>query len=124
MHQIGMFNRQGSLELEGFHGSGADFLEDFKQLILDGKTIIASPQGLRAGNERPHTPNYGSAESLRSFWLAWLPTYLRIEAHLREFIPAGPRAPEGDGYLAALINFRFLAQALLTTNQAVSERTN
>jgi hypothetical protein len=34
------------------------------------------------------------------------------------------RAPEGDGYLAALINFRFLAHALWTTKQAVSELTN
>jgi hypothetical protein len=32
---------------------------------------------------------------------------------------AGPTTPEGDGYLAALINFRYIANALLTTAQTV-----
>jgi hypothetical protein len=32
---------------------------------------------------------------------------------------AGPRLPEGDGYLAALVNFRFLASAVWTTVEAV-----
>ena len=68
--------------------------------------------------------------------LAGMAANLCIEARLREFIEpgfevavvkdatAGPPAPEGDGYLAALINFRFLAHALWTTNQAMSELTN
>jgi hypothetical protein len=34
---------------------------------------------------------------------------------------AGPRLPEGDGYLAALVNFRFLASALWTTAEAVAQ---
>jgi len=29
--------------------------------------------------------------------------------------------PEGDGYLAAIINFRFLAHALWTTEHAVKQ---
>ncbi|MEU1212576.1 hypothetical protein ACFYSH_15125 [Streptomyces sp. NPDC005791] len=32
---------------------------------------------------------------------------------------AGPRLPEGDGYLSALKNCRFLASATWTTAQAV-----
>ena len=32
---------------------------------------------------------------------------------------AGARIPEGDGYLAALINFRFMANAVWTTEEAV-----
>ncbi|MNJ80195.1 hypothetical protein D3C77_784860 [compost metagenome] len=32
---------------------------------------------------------------------------------------AGPTTPEGDGYLAALINFRFIANALWTTEQTL-----
>jgi nicotinamidase-related amidase len=58
---------------------------------------------------------------------------LCIEAHLRELIEqgfevvvvrdatAGPRVPEGDGYLAALVNFRFLAHGLWTTAETVSQ---
>jgi hypothetical protein len=34
---------------------------------------------------------------------------------------AGPRHPEwGDGYQAALINYRFLAHAVLSTDAAVA----
>lgn len=32
---------------------------------------------------------------------------------------AGPGLPEGDGYLAALVNFRFLASAVWTTQDAL-----
>jgi nicotinamidase-related amidase len=55
-----------------------------------------------------------------------------VESHLREFIEqglevamvkdatAGPRHPVwGDGYQAAMINYRFLAHALLSTDEAV-----
>lgn len=33
---------------------------------------------------------------------------------------AGAKVPEGDGYLASLINFRMIANALWTTDKAVS----
>ncbi|MNG37669.1 Isochorismatase family protein [compost metagenome] len=56
---------------------------------------------------------------------------LCVESHLRELLEtgfevavvrdatAGPTTPEGDGYLAALINFRFIANALWTTEQTL-----
>lgn len=58
---------------------------------------------------------------------------LCIESHLRELLElglevlvvrdatAGPRLPEGDGYLAAIINYRFLANAIWTTQQTVEK---
>ena len=61
---------------------------------------------------------------------------LCIESHLRELIEqgfevavvrdatAGPRLPDGDGYLAAMINFRYLAHALWTTERTVRELTS
>jgi len=55
-----------------------------------------------------------------------------VESHLREFLEqgfevaivkdatAGPRHPVwGDGYQAAMINYQFLAHAVLSTNEAV-----
>ena len=58
---------------------------------------------------------------------------LCVESHLRELLEqgfqvavirdavAGPRHPEwGDGYQAALINYRFLAHAVWSTDQAVN----
>ena len=56
-----------------------------------------------------------------------------VESHLRELLErgfevamvkdatAGPRHPEwGDGYQAAMINYRFLAHAVLSTDEAVA----
>ena len=42
MHEVGMFDRTGALNTEGFSGSGADWLEQYKQFIEDGNTIITS----------------------------------------------------------------------------------
>ena len=39
----GMFARTGVLNLDGFKGSGADWLERFKPYIEDGKTIVIKP---------------------------------------------------------------------------------
>ena len=56
---------------------------------------------------------------------------LCVESHLRELLEMGfevavvrdataaAQLPEGDGYLAAIINFRFIANALWTTDEAV-----
>ena len=41
MHQINMFDRKGPLSLEGFPGSGADWLERYKAYIEDGETVPA-----------------------------------------------------------------------------------
>jgi nicotinamidase-related amidase len=56
---------------------------------------------------------------------------LCVQAHMHELLEmgyevavvrdatAGARLPEGDGYLAALINFRYMANDLWTTEEAV-----
>ena len=56
-----------------------------------------------------------------------------VESHLRELVEqgfevtvvkdatAGPRIPEGDGYLAALTNFRLIANDLWTTAETVKK---
>ena len=43
MHKIKMFDRTGALSLDGFSGSGADWLERYKPIIGDGKTVVVSP---------------------------------------------------------------------------------
>jgi nicotinamidase-related amidase len=55
-----------------------------------------------------------------------------MEVHLRELLEQGfevavvrdataaAKVPEGDGYLAALINFRFIANGLWTTDEAAA----
>jgi nicotinamidase-related amidase len=134
MHQIGMFSRQGALTLDKFEDSGADFLSGFKQYILDGKTFIASPHKVY-GPETNDLILQLRKRGVSQVILAGMAANLCIESHLRELIEqgfevvvvkdatAGPRAPEGDGYLAALVNFRFLAHALWTTEQTLGELT-
>jgi nicotinamidase-related amidase len=126
MHQIGMFDRASPLSLDNFEGSGADFLAEYKPYILDGKTIIASPHKVY-GPETNDLALQLRKKGVSQIILAGMAANLCVESHLRELIEqgfeiavvrdatAGPKVPEGDGYLAAIINFRFLAHALWTT---------
>ena len=43
MRDIDMLERRDVLNLDGFTGSGADWLERYKPLIEDGETIVAGP---------------------------------------------------------------------------------
>ncbi|WP_206363571.1 cysteine hydrolase family protein [Sphingomonas crocodyli] len=129
-HDIGIFDRKGPYTLEGFEGSGADFLPEFKQYILDGQTIIASPHKL-----------YGPQVNDLSFQLrkqhvdqviiVGMLSNMCVESHVRDFLEQGfevavvrdaiaaPKLPEGDGNLSALINFRYMANGLWTTDETV-----
>jgi nicotinamidase-related amidase len=63
--------------------------------------------------------------------LAGMSANLCVQAHMHELLETGfevavvkdataaAQIPEGDGYLAALINFRFMANAVWTTDEAV-----
>jgi nicotinamidase-related amidase len=131
MHQIGMFDRKGPVTLECFEESGADFLDAYKPYILDGKTIIVSPHKVY-GPESNDLALQLRKQGVSQVILAGMAANLCIESHLRELIEqgfevvvvrdatAGPRVPEGDGYLAAIINFRFLAHAIWTTDETVT----
>jgi biuret amidohydrolase len=130
MHQIGMFDRAGPLTLQGFAGSGADFMPQYKPYIEDGKTVIASPHKVY-GPEANDLVLQLRKRRVDQILLAGMSANLCVESHLRELLEqgfevavirdatAGPRLPEGDGYLAALVNFRCMANALWTTEEAV-----
>lgn len=130
MHALGMFDRKGAYTLEGFEGSGADFMPQYKPYILDGKTVIASPHKV-FGPETNDVVLQLRKRKIDQVILAGMAANLCIESHLRELVEqgfevavvkdatAGPRLPEGDGYLAALVNFRIIANDLWTTDQAV-----
>jgi nicotinamidase-related amidase len=132
MHQIGMFDRTSSLSLEGFENSGADFLPQYKPYILDGKTIITSPHKVY-GPETNDLVLQLRKRGVSQVILAGMAANLCVESHLRELVEQGfevavvrdataaPRAPEGDGYLAALINFRFIANGLWTTSEVIEK---
>lgn len=131
MHNIGMFDRQGPLSLEGFAGSGADWLEQYKPYIEDGETIIASPHKVY-GPENNDVILQLRKRGIDKVLLAGMSANLCVESHMRELLERGfevavvkdataaARLPEGDGYEAALTNFRFMANDVLTTEEAVA----
>jgi len=130
-HQIGIFDRKGPYTLDGFRGSGADFLPEFKEYIEDGKTIICSPHKLY-GPQVNDLPFQLRKQRVDQIVLAGMLANMCVESHLREFLELGfevavvrdavaaPKIPEGDGYLSALINFRYMADGLWTTDEVVS----
>jgi nicotinamidase-related amidase len=120
MHTIGMFDRKDALSVEGFENSGADWLARYKPYIEDGKTVVTSPHKVYG----PETNDL--VLQLRGGMSANLCT----ESHMRELLEQGfevavvkdataaAQVEEGDGYAAALVNFRFIANTVWTTQEA------
>lgn len=130
MHKIGMFDRKGTHTMDNFDGSGADFMPEFKEFIFDGKTIVASPHKVYG----PQANDLGlqlRKKHIDQVILAGMSANLCVESHLRDMLEQGLEVavvrdataaamlPEGDGYLAAITNFRYIANALWTTEETV-----
>lgn len=129
------FARTGPLTLEGFEGSGADWLDEFKPYIDDGETIVASPHKVWS----PQTNDLVlqlRKRGVSKIILCGMLANMCVESHLRDLLEngfevavvrdatAGPRHPtRGDGYQAALINYAFLAHAVITTDEVVTAMT-
>jgi nicotinamidase-related amidase len=131
MHEIKMFDRRGALVLDDFSGSGADWLERYKHFIEDGKTVVVSPHKVY-GPETNDLVLQLRKRNIRKIILIGMSANLCIESHLRELLEQGfevavvkdataaAQHPElGDGYKAALVNFGFIANAVLSTDDAV-----
>jgi nicotinamidase-related amidase len=125
------FFRPDPLGREGFAGSGADWLERYKPFIEDGKTVVVSPHKMW-GPQTNDLVFQLRKRRISKIILAGMLANLCVESHLRELLEQGfevavvkdataaPRHPEiGDGYKAAVINFGFLANAVMTTDDAV-----
>ena len=125
------FARRGPLTLEGFANSGADWLDRFKPYIEDGRTIVVSPHKVW-GPQTNDLVLQLRKRGIGKIILGGMLANICVESHLREFLEqgfevamvkdatAGPRHPVwGDGYQAAVINYQFLAHAVLSTDEAV-----
>lgn len=129
MHKLRMFDRRDPLSLEGFDGSGADWMPEYKKYIEDGKTIVCSPHKI-AGPQTNDVIFQLRKKRIDKVILAGMAANFCVESHLRDFVEhgfevavvrdatAGSKLPEGDAYLAALVNFRWFANALWTTDDA------
>jgi nicotinamidase-related amidase len=126
------FARSGPLSLDGFLGSGADWLDRYKPFIEDGKTVVASPHKVYGPQSNDLVLQLRKRNINKVILLGMLAN-LCVECHLRELVEQGfevlvvkdataaPRHPElGDGYKAALINFGYIANAVLSTDDVVA----
>ncbi len=131
MHDIGMFDRAGPLSIHGLEGSGPDWLESLKPFIENSKTVVTSPHKVY-GPQTNDLILQLRKRGIRRIILAGMSANLCVESHLRELLEQGFEVAvvadgtaaaiveEGDGYQAALVNFRFLASALWTTQETIS----
>ena len=126
------FARTGALTLDGFDGSGADWLEEFKPFIEDGKTVVASPHKVWSPQSNDLILQLRK-RAVTKVILGGMLANMCVESHLRDLLEngfevavvrdatAGPRHPvRGDGYQAALVNYAFLAHAVVTTDEVVN----
>ncbi len=132
MHNLGMFDRPGPLDMQGFEGSGADWMPQYKKYINDGKTVVCSPHKVY-GPENNDLVLQLRKRGMDKVILAGMSANLCVQAHLHELLETGfdvavvrdataaAQIPDGDGYLAALINYRFLSSGVWWTSEAVEK---
>ncbi len=132
MHTIGMFDRKGALTTEDFEGSGADWLERYKKYINDGATVVSNPHKVY-GPETNDLVLQLRKRGIDKVILGGMSANLCTESHMRELIEQGFEVAvvsdataaaiveEGNGYESALVNFRFIANTVWTTEVAVEK---
>ena len=106
-------------------------MERYKPYLEDGSTIVTNPHKVY-GPESNDLALQLRKRGITKVILAGMSANLCVEAHLRELLEQGfevavvtdataaAQAPGLDGYAAALVNFRFLANTLWTTSEATS----
>ncbi len=134
MHDIHMYDRKGALNLDGFEGSGADWLEEFKPAINDDKTIVCNPHKV-FGPQNNDLVLQLQKQKIEKVILAGMSANLCVESHLRELLERGfevviaadataaAKLPGLDGMIAAMINYTMLASDVWTTSTAIEQMT-
>ena len=131
MHSIGMFDRPHSLTLQGFEGSGADWLEQYKPHINNGHTVVTSPHKVYGPDSNDLALQLRKA-GISKVILGGMSSNLCTESHMRSLIEAGFEVmvvtdatagaitPFYDGYAASLVNFRMIASSVDNTENTVA----
>lgn len=132
MHKGGMFKRKDPLSLEGFKGSGADFLESLKPYIEKPETTVASPHKVY-GPQNTDLVLQLRKHGISRLILAGMSANLCIESHLRDLLEQGFEVavvsdataaailPGLDGDQAAKVNFRMIANAMWNTEETIKK---
>ena len=131
MHDIKMFDRPGPLDITGLNGSGADWLEQYKPYIARGNVVVTSPHKVY-GPESNDLVLQLRKHGIDKVILGGMSANLCTESHMRELIEqgfevtvvedatAGAKTPAGDAHKVAVANFHYIANAVVTTDQAVA----
>jgi len=131
MHKIGMFDRPHALTLEGFEGSGADWLDRYKRYIDNGRTVVTSPHKVYGPDSNDLALQLRKA-GIDKVILAGMSSNLCTESHMRSLIElgfevmvvtdatAGAITEHYNGYDASLTNFRMIASAVDNTANTVA----
>jgi nicotinamidase-related amidase len=127
----GLFARRGMLTSDGLAGSGADWLPRFTPYIEDGRTVVVAPHKV-FGPETNDLVLQLRKRKIAKVILGGMLANMCVESHLRELLEQGfevavvkdataaPKHPDwGYGYTAALINYAFLAHAVMRTDDVV-----
>jgi nicotinamidase-related amidase len=133
MHHIKMFEGDARVDQTGFkEGSGADWMPQYKQYINDGKTSVSNPHKIY-GPDSNDTVLQLRKRGIEKIILAGMSANLCTESHLREFMEQGfevlvvtdataaAQLPGLDGYAAAMVNVRMIANAVRTTDQTIEK---
>lgn len=132
MHNIKMFDRSDALSTEGFEGSGADWLDNYKEYITSSNVVVSNPHKLY-GPESNDLALQLRKQGYSKVILAGMSANLCTESHLRELVENGFEVavvkdataaailPGINGYEAALTNFRMIASHVYTTEEVVTE---
>lgn len=132
MHSIGMFDRKDPLSLEGFEGSGADWMPQYKQYIEADNVIVSNPHKVY-GPETNDLVLQLRKRHIDKVIIAGMSANLCTESHMREFLEQGFEVavvsdgtaaaviPDAglDGYNAAMTNFQMMASHVFTTDEVV-----
>lgn len=132
MHNINMFDRGDQLSIDGFEGSGADFLDRYKKYIDQDYVTVVGPHKIY-GPEQNDLSLQLRKQKIDKVILAGMSGNLCVESHLRELLEDGFEVavvgdatasaiiPGYDGNLAAQTNYRFIASHVYKTDELAKE---
>ncbi|PXA86911.1 isochorismatase [Nostoc sp. 3335mG] len=129
---IGFCGRKDPVDLEGFEGSRADYYEPYKKYLMDGRTCNASPHK-HFGTVASDVVKQLHMRRVQKVIMAGPAGNVCLESHMRDLIEAGFEVAmvrdaagaasneEGDGYAGQMVTWRFLANAVWTTQEAIAK---
>lgn len=126
MHSMGMFDRGDQLNKDDFEGSGADWLDQYKEYIEQDYVTVSSPHKV-FGPEQNDLSLQLRKQKVDKVILAGMSGNLCVESHMRELLEDGFEVavvgdatasailPGLDGNQAAQTNFRMISSHVYTT---------